>query len=126
MKKNRQKGDFGEKIACDFLEKKGFKVIETNYQKKSGEIDIIAERKNIIHFIEVKTRSESSIPKYGLPEDAVGRVKQKKIVRTAQFYLFEKKYADDISWQIDIISIIIDWKDKKAKICFLENAVESA
>lgn len=118
-------GNKGERIASNFLRREGFRILENNYQKLIGEIDIIAERKKCIHFVEVKARTVESCEKYGLPQDAVTYRKQKKIIRTAQFYLSENKHSDDANWQIDVIAIIIDEKRGKAKITFIENAVEN-
>ncbi|MFZ2969692.1 MAG: YraN family protein [Minisyncoccia bacterium] len=118
-------GNRGEKIAYNFLRREGFRILENNYQKLIGEIDIIAERKKCIHFVEVKARTIESCEKYGLPQDAVTHNKQKKIIKTALFYLLENKYSDDANWQIDVIAIIIDEKRGKAKITFIENAVEN-
>ena len=125
MRDNREKGNLGENIACDFLKKEGYAIIEKNYQKRIGEIDIVASKKDILHFIEVKTRSDSSLAIFGLPQDAVNEKKKRKIIRTALYYLQEENFPEDTSWQIDVIAITINWQRKKAKICFLENAVEN-
>ena len=119
----RKFGDLGEKIASDFLKKNKHKIVEKNYQKKIGEIDIISKKKNVLHFIEVKTRTQQSAQKYGLPEEAIAPQKQKKIIKTAQFYLLENKYSDDILWQIDVIAITINEDKTKAKINYIENAI---
>lgn len=111
-------------MACDFLKKEGYGIVETNYQKRTGEIDIIARKKNILHFIEVKTRSDSSLQMFGLPQDAVNWRKKRKIIKTALYYLQECGFDQDTSWQIDVIAITINWQRKKAKISFLENVVE--
>lgn len=124
MRNNKKKGNFGENIACDFLKKEGYAIIETNYQKRIGEIDIIARKKNIVHFIEVKTRSDSSLEIFGLPQDAVNMKKKRKIIKTALYYLQEENFSEDTLWQIDVIAITVNWQRKKAKICFLENAIE--
>jgi len=66
------KGHEGEQIACKFLKKRGYKVIEKNYKCKYGEIDIIAVEKNVLCFIEVKSRRSIE---YGLPEEYVDKRK---------------------------------------------------
>lgn len=119
----RKFGDIGEKIACYFLKKKNYSIIETNYQKRVGEIDIIAKSKNSLHFVEVKTRTDFVSQKYGLPQDAVTIHKQKRLIKTALFYLFENKYSDDTFWQIDVIAITIDKNREMAKINYIKNAV---
>ena len=68
LTEKRKTGNLGEDLACRFLMKRGFDVIERNYLKKCGEIDIIATNKGKIHFIEVKSVSHETIPGVsGLP-----------------------------------------------------------
>ena len=120
----RKFGDIGEKIAYYFLEDKGYSILETNYQKRTGEIDIIARLNNTLHFVEVKTRTNFSNDKFGAPQESVNYHKQKRLVKTALFYLLEKKYLDDTDWQIDVIAITIDKNKKTAKINHIKNAVD--
>ena len=119
----RKFGNKGEEIAYKFLKSSGYKILLTNYQKRIGEIDIIASKKECLHFIEVKTRTIKSVEKYGLPQEAVNFYKKKKLIRTALFYLSENKFSDDKQWQIDVISIILDTANNKAKINHIKNAV---
>lgn len=120
----RKFGDMGEKIACKFLKNKGYSILKTNYQKRIGEMDIIAKSDKTLHFIEVKTRTNYSNEKFGLPQEAVNFYKQKKLVKTALFYLAENKYSDNANWQIDVIAITIDTEKKTARISHIENAVD--
>lgn len=122
--KKRQFGNLGEELACKFLKNNNYKILDTNYQQRVGEIDIIAKSKKSIHFIEVKTRTKQSVKKYGLPQEAVGFQKKKRIIKTAFFYLAERKYSNETNWQIDVIAIIIDKENNKAKINYIENAVD--
>ncbi len=119
----RKIGDAGEKIAQKYLIGKGYAIIELNYRKKCGEIDIIGEKnKESLVFFEVKTRS-SSLGKYGAPEEAVNYYKQKKMIKTALFYLYENNYdISAISWQFDILTVIINLKEKKAFVKHIANA----
>ncbi|MCK5084531.1 MAG: YraN family protein [Candidatus Pacebacteria bacterium] len=119
----RKLGDLGEKLACKFLKNNGYSVLEVNYQKRIGEIDVIVKSGEIIHFIEVKTRTKKSSDKYGLPQEAVTSHKKKRLIRTALFYLAEHKHSDNTNWQIDVIAIIIDENRNKAKINHIENAI---
>ena len=120
----RKFGDFGEKIACCFLENKSYSILETNYQKRIGEIDIIAELNDALHFVEVKTRTSFSNNKFGAPQESVNYHKQKRLIKTALFYLLENKYSDKTNWQIDVIAITIDKNKKTAKINHIKNAVD--
>ena len=81
-------GEIGEEYAVKFLNKKKYKILERNYRKRYGEIDIIAENKNYIVFVEVKTRHTDSMTS---ASDAVNRQKQLKIIKTASLYLAENE-----------------------------------
>lgn len=100
---NKEKGKLGEKIACKYLRSIGVKVIDTNYQIKSGEIDIISKLENEIIFIEVKTRSNL---KFGYPSEAVTCNKIKKIVDTAKYYIFIKNLYH-FKVRFDVIEIYL-------------------
>ena len=94
-------GRAGEKLAVDFLKKKGFKILKTNYKTPVGEIDIIAQDNDAIVFIEVKTRSSDN---YGLPREAVDGKKQEKYYKTATLYL-QKEGKMDSSCRFDVVEI---------------------
>lgn len=101
--KNKNTGKKGEEIACSYLEKIGYKIIETNFRySKIAEIDIIAKYKNTIVFVEVKTRTTQ---KCGHPFESITQQKLKNIQQAALFFLqtTKEKYQN---FQIDIISII--------------------
>ena len=123
-------GELGEGIACRFLVKQGHKVIDRNYRKKWGEIDIISEKDNIIHFIEVKSVSRETLPtnvnnetEGYRPEDHVHPWKLKRIYRTIQTYLLDKKVSGETEWQIDIIAVFLDTKTRKAKVRVTKNII---
>lgn len=108
-----------EEIAARFLESRGYKIIDHNYRKPWGEIDIIAEKESVLVFVEVKANSKV-IPGFE-PELRADWSKIKKIVRTARTYLADKKYADDQEWQIDIVSVALDRERGVAKIKHFKN-----
>ena len=124
---SKQLGNFGEKIACRYLEQKGYKILARNYVKElsavlKGEIDVIAKKDGIISFIEVKTSKD--FPGAGFsPEDRVNFSKQRQIIKIAQMWLGEKKIPLDSKWQIDVVALRIDLVFGKAKIRHFENAV---
>ncbi len=112
----KQLGKFGEELAKKFLENKGFSILEMNYRfSKISEIDIIASKNNILHFVEVKTRSQTT---FGTPLEAIDNKKLYSIFNCAKFYMqnTKKKYK---KFQIDAIGIVID--DDNIKYDFLEN-----
>ena len=94
-------GRAGEKLAVDFLRKKGFKILKTNYKSPVGEIDIIAEDKSAIVFIEVKTRSSDN---YGSPCESVDSKKQEKYYKIATYYLQKEKKIDS-ECRFDVVEI---------------------
>ncbi|MBP3431325.1 MAG: YraN family protein [Clostridia bacterium] len=102
--KNKAEGLVGELSATDFLRSKGYKIVQTNFKTKFGEIDIIALYKGVIVFVEVKNRSTLA---YGRPIEAVDWRKQQKIRCVAEFYLMNKKKSEaDV--RFDIIEIVGD------------------
>ena len=95
-------GKRSEIIASDYLKKKGYKILETNYKNKIGEIDVIAKDKDYIVFVEVKARLSQ---KFGHPFDAIDEIKQQKIHAVASLYLVKnKKYGTNC--RFDAISIL--------------------
>lgn len=123
-KRNKAFGKWGENQAEIFLQKRGYEILEKNYQKRCGEIDIVATHNQILHFIEVKTRQDSSSEKYGAPEEAVDLRKQRKLAETAYYYLSERNFPEDTNWQIDVISITYSPQENKAEIRHIQNAFD--
>ena len=98
---NIEIGNKGEKIARNYLRLRLYKILETNYRRKTGEIDIIAKKGGYIIFIEVKYRNNIN---KGLPREAVTTFKQGQIKRTAQMYIMENKISCDM--RFDVIEIL--------------------
>jgi len=125
---SKEVGSLGEKIASEYLKEKGYKILDRNYSPRfvsgplRGEIDIVAEKEDIISFIEVKTLKDNLVQGFS-PEQKVDFEKQKKIIKTAESWLMEKKIPLDSKQQIDIISVEINSGSKKAKIRHFQNAV---
>ena len=105
MKNRKEMGDLYETIASEFLMKHGYSIIYMNYRRSFGEIDIIAEKDSVIHFIEVKSVSRVTLEKGIKPEDHVTREKISKISQTAQYFLNEHDLFDT-KCQIDLITIL--------------------
>jgi len=102
-----------------FLMKRGFKIIERNYRKKWGEIDIIVEKDGVLHFVEVKAISNPNFR----PEDAVRAWKKKRMSRAIRTYLLDRKIPDETDFRIDIAAVFLDFTHKKARIRILENII---
>lgn len=99
---NKKLGNAGEDLACKFLEKQGYKIIERNkHFSKFCEIDIIAKYKNTTIFVEVKTRKNSN---FGSPLEAITKNKYENIKKGILFYLSENKIKD---YRIDVIGITL-------------------
>ncbi len=123
----RQFGDFGEGIACQFLMKQGFSIVERNYLKPWGEIDIIAKKGNVYHFIEVKSAARETLAivihetEGYRPEDNIHQAKLKRLARTIQTYCLENDISDN--WQFDVAVVYIEKSLKKAKVQLLLDIV---
>lgn len=112
-------GKFGEELACKYLKEKGYKIINQNYYARSGEIDIVAEYNDVLVFVEVKTRTNQT---FGLPEEAIDYHKQRKLIKTVEYYLLKHNLSDQ-DYRIDYVAIEIDRQTKRAKIRHEENIV---
>lgn len=98
---NRAYGDEGERAACDYLKKRGWKIVERNVRRAGDEIDIIARKKDLTAFVEVKRRNTTD---YGEAAEAVDRRKMRHIARAAKIYAYEKG-LEDSPQRFDIIEV---------------------
>jgi putative endonuclease len=125
----RRFGDAGEDAAVEFLKSKGYEILDRNYLLKCGEIDIVAAKTggflnhkiNSMIFVEVKTASVNFSLAFAAQN--VHSKKKHRLIRSAQVYLIDKKIPKNIPWQIDVVLISLDDKNKPVKIEHLENAV---
>jgi putative endonuclease len=116
----RRLGDIGENIACDFLEKRGFKIVERNYLRKWGEIDIVAQKGGVVRFVEVKSvnhETEGSIR----PEENMHPGKIKRLLRTIETYLLHKKLNS--AFQLDLVTVKMNPQTRQARVELFENIV---
>jgi len=128
----RKVGDTGEGVACTYLEQRGYTVLQRNYLKPWGEIDIVARKANKLYFVEVKTvtrdtsreksRGEGTRVTYR-PEDNVHPAKLKRLHRAIQTYLLDHKVAEATDWQIDVACVYLDFNTHKARVEMLENVI---
>lgn len=98
----RQVGAEYEKRAEQFLCKEGILILERNFRCRQGEIDLIGKHQNCLVFVEVKYRSSNQA---GLPEEAVGIAKQKRICRVAEFYLYTHQQYGNCMIRYDVVAI---------------------
>lgn len=107
----------GEDKACEYLRKNGYKIIERNFRKGYGEIDIVAIHKNTLVFVEVKTRTSNQ---FGSPLESINYWKLKSLIKTAQYYkLIHPKLPDSL--RIDAVSVILSEDYKVENIEYIEN-----
>lgn len=125
----KEVGNFGERIAENYLKKKRYQILDKNYSFRipgdlqKGEIDIVAKKSDIISFIEVKTLTGNSRGGVSgiLPEEKVNFAKQRKLIKMAESWLLKNKIPLNSKWQIDILAIEIS--GGKVKISHFENAI---
>jgi len=117
MKGKKSLGNWGEKIAAEYLIEKGYSILERNYRSLYGEIDLVVQIDGITVFVEVKTRSST---RFGYPEEAVTRTKMEHIYSSAQSYL---QTHPEISgdWRIDVIAIARNRSVLPEEILHFEN-----
>ena len=103
---NRKKlGEIGENIAHEHLKSLGYKLVVKNYRIRTGEIDLIMTDKNTLVFIEVRTKSTSF---FGSPAETVNYKKQKVIINTANFFLYNHPVFQDSECRFDVVGIVIN------------------
>jgi len=115
MAEHNDFGKLGEEIAANYLEGKGYEIVERNWRNTHKEIDIIAKDGETLVMVEVKTRQTDE---YGNPDIAVTKKKQRLLIAAANAYLFKNKL--DVETRFDIISII--FKDGEPVIEHIEDA----
>ncbi|MDP3143259.1 MAG: YraN family protein [Candidatus Omnitrophota bacterium] len=111
-------GKLGEDIAVKYLEKHGYKILERNYRKPWGEIDIVAQQSQELVFIEVKTQNQKFEWR---PEENITRHKKHQLSRIIITYLKSNKIPEDQNWRIDVLAITLDFKTKNAQIEHIQN-----
>ena len=110
----RRLGDFGEKEAAKFLRKAGYKILYTNYVDKGHEIDIVAENKEYLIFVEIKTRDTSkSNPNEPRPASAVDRKKQMSIITAAKHLALTVRGKKK---RFDVVEVYVDGSGTSPKV----------
>lgn len=116
----RKAGNIGEDAVCGFLVRHGYEIIKRNFTVRGGEIDIIAEKADIIAFVEVKTRTIGSMTS---AEEAVDLRKQRLIIRTAQAYL--QNAAQPLQCRFDVAAVETE-SGKVKKLRYYVNAFDAS
>lgn len=111
----RRVGTAYEKRAADYLQERGYEILEANYKCRQGELDLIARQGRYLVFIEVKYRRDE---RNGWPEEAVGFRKQQRIFAAARYYLYQKQIPETTPCRFDVVGICGN------KIYIIKNAFE--
>ena len=117
--RRRDTGVLGEKLAKDFLKKRGYRIIETNYRCPQGEIDIIAKQKDTLAFIEVRTKTSLE---FGSPEESITSAKKERMKAAALHYQQMHNNLPQL-WRIDVVAVELNQKGELSRIEVIENAV---
>lgn len=120
--KRHDTGLIGEKIACDFLGRNGYHILETNYRCPRGEIDIIARQRDTLVFVEVRTKKSRH---FGSPEESITPKKVERL-RTVAAHYGQERQDLPAAWRIDVVAIQMDRRGQVKRIELIENAVEGA
>jgi len=113
-------GKWGEDVAGRFLEEKGYRLLDTNYRCRWGEVDIVAQEGDELVFVEVRTRRGAE---FGTPEESVTAAKARRLIATAQDYL-QQNGQEESEWRIDLIAIRLDGDRRVEDIAHLRHAVQ--
>jgi putative endonuclease len=112
-------GEEGERVAMEFLIKKGYQILKTNWRRGKAEIDIIASLNNLVVFVEVKCRSSLA---FGNPEEFVSNKKERMVIDAADWFMQQQQVGDEA--RFDIISVVKT--SEGFKIEHLEDAFRSS
>jgi len=115
-------GKLGEKAAQKFLKKRGYRIRETGFRCHHGEIDIVAQQKDCLVFVEVRTKSNLE---FGTPEESITQAKKEKLIASALAYITSHQKLPS-EWCIDVVAIELDDKGKTKRIELIENAIEQS
>jgi putative endonuclease len=116
MGQHNEVGKIGENLAKEFLERQGYKIIDQNYKTKYAEIDLVAQNKKCLVFVEVRTKVGEN---FGSPEDTINQKKLRKIQWNASSYAVFKKW--DGPCRVDAICIVLKADYAVARLNHYEN-----
>lgn len=116
---NTKIGSKGEEIACKYLQKQGYKILERNYRIRGGEIDIVARENNTLVFVEVKTRYSHD---FGLPKESMTPWKTKALLKTTRFYVQKIRWGDK-EYRLDFVSVDFADSRENPKIELIRNII---
>ena len=116
---HKQIGDIGEKLAQEYLRKAGYKILETHFRRREGEIDIIAQQGEELVFVEVRSKTSHD---FGTPEESVTTAKKEKLISLALAYLQTHPHTPPL-WRIDVVAVELSKEGKLSQIQLIQNAI---
>lgn len=117
MSNNKDIGNYGENLACEYLKENNYIILKRNYRSKIGEIDILASKSKILYVFEVKTRYSF---KFGAPRECINKIKKRNIIATAQKYICENKlYKNNV--EFDLIEVRLNYQNDQFAINHIKN-----
>ena len=114
---NKETGRIGERIAEEFLVKKGFEPVSRNFSTRFGEIDLIMRDKETVVFVEVKTKKGYS---WGSPEEMFTRGKYERVKRMANVYLKGR----EVACRIDMVAVVLNAENEAVSVQHYENVMQ--
>lgn len=126
-KSRKEIGALGEKVACEYLKRHDLRIKDTNFARKTGELDVIAEGTDTLHFVEVKTILVDEFPRFDDTDDRydpslnLHEVKLRKVARTGEWYVLEKKWGGE--WQVDGCLVWLRRRDGLAHVQYLPQLI---
>jgi putative endonuclease len=115
----KETGNYGERLARDYLKKHGFRILETNFTCRYGEIDIISTKDKTLVFTEVRTKTGDE---YGTPEESITPLKQSRLRKSAVYYVQHHRKLPEF-WRIDVVAIELNPDGSVKRLDLYENAV---
>jgi putative endonuclease len=126
-KTRKEVGALGESVAAEYLRRHGFALRDKNVARKTGELDLVAEREDTLHFVEVKTiltdefpREENASDDYD-PSLNLHEAKVRRVARTGEWYVLENGWEGD--WQVDGVLVWLRRRDGMARVSYLPQIV---
>ncbi len=126
-KGKKEIGALGEKVAAEYLKRHGFSIRDRNVARKTGELDIVAEREDTLHFVEVKTNVADEFPDENAVNDDydpslnLHEMKIRRVARTGEWYVLENDWEGE--WQVDGILVWLRRRDGMARVRYLPQIV---
>jgi putative endonuclease len=118
MSQHNEVGKIGEDLAKKYLEEKGYKILEQNYRTRFAEIDLVAQNKNVLTFVEVRTKIGEQ---WGSPEDTINKNKLRKVLWNAKSYIGFKNWNG--SCRIDAVCIVLNRDMSVSRLTHHENII---